>query len=115
MFLIEGCSLAFPQGKVAAAKPLTDEGNCGHGKRLYQNDKFPSSVCFADSFPQGKPNFLLPKRAYEQYLAAAALRETRVDRRERWSLGAASFIFNGRFSLAFTAASRKLAGGKFLA
>ena len=96
-------------------------GTADMGKAL-RNDKFPSSVSLrSPASPRGS---LVdkPRRAYElqtlavqQESAAAALRGDGVDRRECRSLGVTSFIFTRRFSLASTAAFRKLADGKFLA
>ena len=52
---------AFPWGKVARAKPVTDEGNAKGLCRSYVETArlsmaFPSSAPFGGTFPQGKAN-----------------------------------------------------------
>ena len=48
--------IAFPEGKVAFPKEMTEEESTGDTERLSEMVKdYPSSVCFADSSPSGEP------------------------------------------------------------
>ena len=48
--------IAFPEGKVAFPKEMTEEGSTGDAERLSKMVRdYPSPVCFADSSPYREP------------------------------------------------------------